>query len=142
MEEIADGEAAADLGNEERGAGGGAHLAEGSVVLIEVEELRFAVGDAGLGVVDLRIDVAVDEDEVLPAGVVEVDEGVAPADVGNAGVGDAGLMRDVGEVEVAVVAIEGGVLVAEVGDGDADPAVVEVVAERRRPCWPARRLPR
>ena len=106
VEEIADGEASADLGDEDGFAGGGAHLAEGSVVLIDVDELWFLIGDAGLGVFDLRVDVAVDEDEVLPAGVVEIDEGVAPADVGDAGLGDAGLMRDVGEVEVAVVAIE------------------------------------
>ena len=39
------------------------------------------------------------------------------------------MTRDVGEVEVAVVAIEGGVLFAEVGDGEADAAVVDVVAE-------------
>ena len=53
-------------------------------------ELWFLIGDAGLGVFDLRIDVAVDDDEVVPAVVVEVDKGVAPADVGSAGLGDAG----------------------------------------------------
>ena len=53
------------------------------LLLVLKYKLGFLIGDAGLGVVDLRVDVAVDENEVLPAGVVEVDEGVAPADVGD-----------------------------------------------------------
>ena len=85
-------------------------------------------GGAPVVLVHLRVDVAVDHEQVEPAVVVVVEEAVAPADKGDGGLRDAGLVADVGETVVAVVVVEHLVVVAEVGDEKADLAVVLIVA--------------
>jgi hypothetical protein len=78
--------------------------------------------------VHLRVDVAVDHEEVEPAVVVVVEKAVAPADKGNGGLGDSGLVADVGKARVAVVVVEHLIVVAKVGDEKIEQAVVLVVA--------------
>jgi hypothetical protein len=68
--------------------------------------------------VRLRIDVPVGHQQVLPAVVVVVDERVAPTEKGNRNLGDAQLVADVGQVAVALVAVERLVVVGEGGVED------------------------
>jgi len=88
-----------------------------------------AVEDADLGVLNLRVDVAVDGDEIEPAIVIDVVEGVAPADDVGRGAGDVGDVRNVGKGQLAVVAEELQVLLTEVGDGNGGELFVQVIAE-------------
>jgi hypothetical protein len=44
--------------------------------------------------------------------------------------GDPGGLRNVGKAEAAVVAVQGGILLAKVGDGDGEQALVLVVVQR------------
>ena len=129
VEEITNGEAATDLGRLYGWSCLLAEIGEGAVVLVAEEHGGLTIFDAGPCGVDLRVDVSVDEEEIDPAVVVEVDEGVAPADEGASGRCDVGCGGDVGEAVVAIVAEEGGVLVAEVGDGEGEASGVLVVAE-------------
>ena len=78
--------------------------------------------------VGFGVDVAVDEEEVEPAVVVVVEEGVAPAEEGDGGFGGFGLVGDVGEVAVAVVAVDGFVVVGEGGVEEVDAAGVGEVS--------------
>ncbi len=73
--------------------------------------------------------MAVHLHEVQPAIVVEVKESVAPADVGTRCGCKPCLVRDVVEIEVAIVAEEGGVLLAEVRDGNGEAPCVVIVSE-------------
>ena len=57
------------------------HVLEAPVAEIAVEQLRLPVGEVQLAVGDLRVDVAVGDEDVLPAVVVEVEEVDAEADV-------------------------------------------------------------
>ena len=85
-----------------------------------------ALGPSGAPVllVDGGIDVAVHDEQVEPAIVVVVEEGGAPAEEGHGGFSDAGLVADVSEVGVAVVAVERLVVVGEGGVEEVDEAVV------------------
>ena len=76
---------------------------------------------------EVEVDIVGDE-EVEVAVAVVVDEGAAgvPADLG-AGLGEAGLLGDVGEGSVAVVAVKG--VLAVVGNEEVVVAVVVVVAD-------------
>ena len=89
VEEIADGHAAADLRNLDRIAGRLADVFKGAVALVEQEQFRLAIPGPFGDLVDLRIDMAVDQKNVLPAVVGKIDESVAPADVATGGSGDA-----------------------------------------------------
>ena len=98
---------------------------------VDVVEEQGALGPCGAPrlVVDDAVDVAVGDDDVLPAVVVVVEEGVAPAEEGDGWLSDAHLVADVGEVGVAVVAVERVVVVGEGGVVEVEKAVVLVVAD-------------
>ena len=94
-----------------------------------MEEKR-PLGECGSPVVliDFWVDVTVDFEQVEPAVVVEIEEAVAPPDEGDGGLGYSGLVAHISKAGVAVVVIEDFVIVTEVGDVEADEAVVLVVA--------------
>ena len=127
VEEVAEGHAAGDGEFGEAAAFDGRDELE--LAADVVEELG-ALGPGGAPVllVDGGVDVAVDDEEVEPAIVVVVEEGGTPAEERDGGFGDAGLVADVGEVGVAVVAVEGFVVVGEGGVEEIDEAGVGVVA--------------
>jgi len=77
--------------------------------------------------VDLRIDVAIGDEEIEPGIVIHIEEGSAPADVGIAGLTDTGGPAHVVEAFGAQVAIERIGLVLEVGDEEAEAAAVVIV---------------
>ena len=90
------------------------------------EEGALAPGGAPGFAVGLGVDVAVDEEEVEPAVVVVVEEGGVPprSEERDGGFGGFGLVADVGKVALAVVAVDGLVVVGEGGVVDVDEAVI------------------
>ena len=129
VEEVADGETTRghDLG--ERGGFDGGNGIE--VVAVGVVEEERTLGPAGSPVVGVgvAVDVPVDLEKILPAVVVVVDEGGSPAEEGDGDVGDVGVGADVGEVGIAVVAVEDLVVVGESGVEDVELPVVAVVSD-------------
>src|SRR5229473_176504 len=103
-------------------------LVEGAVAIVAMEQQRLAIAGTGLQRVDLRIDVAVGDENVEPGVVVHVEESGAPAHVGIAGLADAGSPTDVVETLRTHVAIEGVGLLFEVGDEEAEAAAMVVIA--------------
>lgn len=73
--------------------------------------------------------MAIDFEEVLPSVVVVVEEGGAPAEEGDGHFSDVGVVAYVGKVGVAIVAVEGLVVVGECGVEDVEEAVVAVVSD-------------
>src|SRR6266436_6928487 len=106
-----------------------ADVLERTVALIFEEQHRLAIFGADIRGVHLRIDVAIDHEKIRPAIVLPIDEAIAPADVRRGGRRDSRVVGVVIEIHVAIVTIEDGVLIAEMGDGDAEAAGVKVVAQ-------------
>ncbi len=132
VEEVGGGKAAAGTRVGQGGAGGFADVLEldwpcaTDAAEVVVEEAGFAIEGAQLGGVNLGIDVAVDDEEVGPAVVVDVGEHGAPAE--GVGVdGEACGVGLVGEGTVAVGVVEGGGVVGEIGFEDVEVAVTVVV---------------
>ena len=137
VEEVGDGEAAAGRGSVSPGPESLQISLNFAVAEVVVEEARFAIEGAKIGGVDLGVDVAVDDEEIGPAVVVDVGEHGAPAE--RVGVdAEAGCEGYVGEGAIAVVVVEGGGVVGEVGLEDVERAVAVVVGWRWSPCRPAR----
>ena len=88
-----------------------------------------AMAGAEVLLVHLRVDVAVRDEQVFPAVVVEVNEHDAPAqrEVGRRT--DAGNVRDVREHPVTIVAVQRVVIVGEVADREVDQTVAVEVAD-------------
>ncbi len=97
----------------------------------EVVEEQRALGPGGAPVVDVgvAVDVAVDLKKVLPAIIVVVDEGCAPAEEGDSEFSDLCVVADVGKVGIAIVTVERLVVVGKGGVVDVEEAVVAVVAD-------------
>src|SRR5581483_11648623 len=130
VKEVANCQSPAHARNFECGPDLVADIAERAVALIQEQLAGLAEDDADLGIVNLRVDVAVNGDEIEPAIVIDVVEGVAPADDVGRGAGDVGDVRDVGKGQLTLVAEQLQVLLTEVGDGDRGELVVQVIAER------------
>src|SRR5579871_1755686 len=67
IEKIAHGKPATHLRRPNRTASLRTDVLESSVALVLKDKLRFAISRAKLGVIDLRIDMPIDEDQVLPS---------------------------------------------------------------------------
>ena len=78
--------------------------------------------------IDLRIDVAVGDKQIQPAIVVKIGESRSPAHIRDRWNRDASSVRNIFEVVVAVVAVEGVVFVGEVGDKNAGISGVQIIA--------------
>ena len=103
------------------------HVLEAPVAQVPVEELRLPIGDVQLSTGQLRVDVAVGDEDIRPAVVVEVEEIDAEAEVLAV---DAEPRLDARVDEAgAVVAVQRGHLFGEVGPDDVEPAVGIVVAD-------------
>src|SRR6202795_5251445 len=81
VEEIADREPTAHLRDLNRVSNQLAGISESSVLLIDEQKLRLQVSGRSLNTIHLRIHMSVDQKEIHPAIVVEVDKGVAPAHI-------------------------------------------------------------
>src|ERR1700757_2762642 len=110
VEKIAHCEAAAHLRDLKRVSSQLADIPEGSVPLVDEQEFRLHVFGGSVRAVHLGIHVPVDQEEILPAVVVEVDKSVSPPHIALRASGNTGSNRRVGEVYRSIIAINGGVL--------------------------------
>src|SRR6188474_2295572 len=76
--EIGEGGAARSLFSRNRWTKLRAHVGEAAVVKIAVDHLRFPVSGFRLQRINFRIHMAVDEEQIEPAIVVEIEESSAP----------------------------------------------------------------
>src|SRR2546428_699690 len=92
-----------------------------AVVLVQEYELPLAVLGSHLERIHLRINVTVDDEQVRPAVVIQVNAARAPTQVRHSGDTNPGSIGYFGEVHVPVIAIERVVLALKVGyvDGKA-----------------------
>ncbi len=133
VEQVAEGRAAGGDNVGEAGSLDGLDVFKFAVFAVDVGDVmeeQGALGEGGSPVVlvHLGIHVAVDFEEVEPAVVVVIEKAIAPADKGDGGLGNTGFIADVGEARVAIVVEEDFVVVAEVGNKEAEQALVFVVA--------------
>src|ERR1700722_3144234 len=124
--QITDGQAPRRIHGGDAGGGIGGNVGEGAVTIVVIKDARFLESAAQMLAVDFRIDVAVDEEEIGPAVIVEVEEHGAPAEVFGVEA-QAGGIGDVVESAVAVVAIESGGVVGEICFEDVELAVAVVI---------------
>ena len=107
-----------------------ADVFEGAVALVEEQQFRLAIAGPLRDLVHLRIDMPVDQEDVLPAVVRKIDKGIAPSDVPTGGACDARNSRGLGKIHVPVVAIESAVFVIEVRNEKRHASGVQIIAER------------
>src|SRR6185437_4750536 len=91
------------------------------------QERALGESSAPVMLIDFGVDMAVDFEEVEPAVVVVVEEAITPAYEGDGGLRDSGLVADVGEAGVTIIVVENLVVVSEIGDIEADEAVVLII---------------
>ena len=93
-----------------------------------IEDARFLEGAAEMLAVDFGVNVSVYKKNIGPAIAVEIEEHSAPAEVFGVE-SEAGGVGDVVESAVAVVTIESGGVVGEIGFEDVEFAVAVVVGD-------------
>src|SRR5580658_3728326 len=81
VEEISEGSAACTALEENAGAGTQGNILEGTIALITIENLALAIRRAILIVINLGIDMAICDEDIGPAVVVEINEARAPANI-------------------------------------------------------------
>ena len=99
--------------------------------MVAEELVGLAVRGAGCGSVNLRIYVAVGDEEIEATVVVVVEKARSPAQQLDCGRGEAGRGRDVGETHAALVAVERVRLGKKVGYVQVGIAILIVVAKVR-----------
>ena len=97
-----------------------------AIAEILVDQARIFEGLAEVVLIDLRIDVAVDLNDIGPAVVVVVDEAAAPRHIVVVDP-DSGVEGEIAEGAVAVVVVEVAGVIGEVSLEDIEPAVAVVV---------------
>src|SRR5260370_29413664 len=83
VEQVTKSYSTAYLRNLNRRPGQVTDVLEGAIVLVQEQELGLAIFRANVDAVYLRIDVAIDHEEVQPAIVVKIKESISPANVGS-----------------------------------------------------------
>ena len=124
--QVGDGEAAARLGLLHSRAGLLRRVAESAIAEVAVEEAGLAEGRAEFGGIHLGVNVAVGDQQVGMAVVVHVGEHGPPAERVRIDA-EAGFEGDVGEGAVAVVVVEGGGVVGEIGLEEVEVAIAVIV---------------
>ena len=126
---VAEGRPAAGLAVGDRRTQALADVLEPAVGAVAVHDLALLVPGLRPELLDLRIDVAVHQEQVEPAAVLEVGEADAPAQ--EAGVDpDPGHERPVFTEAVPGIRVEGGGVAREIGDEHVHGPVVVVVSHR------------
>src|SRR5258706_6654275 len=104
--DIGDGEAAADVRRDEGVAQSRPDLVEAPLAVVLEKGPGLEVGHLGAAQPDVVDDVPVGDEEVQVAVVVVVEKGDPEPDAEEAGLGESGLERRVGEGEIAVVDVQ------------------------------------
>src|SRR5437868_13595169 len=73
IEQVSHGQTPADHRVGQRTADRRSGFAKGAIVRIEKDKLRFAIVDTKFRIIHLRVDVAIDENQIEPSGVVEIE---------------------------------------------------------------------
>src|SRR5688500_2708714 len=94
-----------------------------------MQEFWLTIAGAGQRI-DLRIDMAIDDKQVEPRIVVEINEARSPSDIRPRNLSNLGRHRDVAEIVVAIIAVESIVFVNEICNEDPKAAGVKVIAHR------------
>src|SRR5271169_4788342 len=123
---VAEGGAAAGKMLGDAGSHFRRYVFEAAIAEIPVNESRILVSLAEAVVINLRVDVSVDLNDVWPAIVVVVDKATAPRYIAIVDA-DAGGEGDIAEGSVAVVVVQVAGVIGEVGFEDVEPAVAVVV---------------
>src|SRR6202012_438026 len=105
VEQVANRKPAAHLRDLYRGSGEFTGVAEGPVVLIKIKQLRLSKSGTDIFDIHLRVNMAIDEDQVRPPIVVYIEEGVSPAHVGCGSAGYPRRAGNVGKVKATVVTV-------------------------------------
>ena len=111
VEEVGNCHSPADLRNLNRGSRLRTDVLEGSVSLIEEEQLRLTVPKLRVNAVNLWIDVSVDQENVLPSVIIKIHKRVSPSHISTGGRRNTRSAGEIGESHLSIIAIEGGVLV-------------------------------
>src|SRR5258706_15897395 len=117
---MAEREPAAGNEFENAGAGVDRDVAKGAVAQVAVEHFPLAVARFGAGVADFRVDVAVAQQNIGPAVVIEIEKRRAPAEKTRVAA-QARLKRGVVESVVAQVVIEAGSVAGGIRLDDVEP---------------------
>ncbi len=116
-------------------------LLEAAVAQIAKHQPRRSERIGGQRSLHFRVHAAGHEEQVGKPVVVQIDDARAPADEPRLHA-DARADREIVEVALAVVAVQDVGVVGEMRLEDIEVAVEIVIADRRRPCRPARCRPR
>src|SRR5215469_15126713 len=103
------------------------HFVKSAVAIVAMKEQRFLEAGAGVNRVDLRIDVAIGDENIEPSIIVHIKERGSPSDVRIAGLAYTGGPTDVVEAFLAPVTIERIRLLLEMSDEKAQAAAVVIV---------------
>src|SRR4030095_3355555 len=104
------------------------NFVEGSVTIVAMQQQRLTKARTGIQSVNLRINVAVGDQDVEPGVVVHVKEGGTPTDVRIAGLADAGGPTDIVKSLRTGIAVQRVGLLFKVGNKEAQASAVVVVA--------------
>ena len=126
--DIAERAAASEIWRGDGGSRRRGHVGEAAVPQVAVQQFRLAVGEVQLAARKLSVHVAVRDEDVLPAVVVDVDEVDAEADVLPVDAQPGPEARDL-ERARSVIAVERGHLFGEVRAHDVEPAIGIVVSD-------------
>ena len=128
VEEVAHCHSTADLRNLDGSPGQLTDVLESSIALIQKQQLWFKIGDFGMDAVHLWIHMSVDQEKILPAIVIEVDQDISPPHIPSCALGNSRGIRDVRKIHVSVIAIEGGVLVVKMRDQNRHAPLMQKIA--------------
>src|SRR5216684_6417043 len=127
--EVAEGAAARGHGHGDAGAGVVRNVGEAAVAEIFIEQLALRVAGFGLELLDFRVDVAVANENVGPAVVVEIEKAAAPAEI--LGVfAEAGLVGGIFEIGATEIAVERRSVAGEIGFDEIEIAIEIVIGGR------------
>src|SRR5262245_29653398 len=104
-------------------------ILESPVAQVAIDDLPLLIRRLGLDLLDLRVDVAIDQEQIEPAVEIEIEEADTPAEPARVEA-DAAREGAVLAQAVAAVRVERRRVAGEIGLEDVDRAVAIVVAER------------
>src|ERR1700742_3754573 len=97
VEEVAHSKSPTYLGYSHRRSCLRADIRKCAVSLVQEDKFWFSVRCTRLRIIDLWVDVTVNHNDVQPSGIVQVKEGIAPANEWSSSPGNSGGVRNIGK---------------------------------------------
>ena len=107
-----------------------ADIPECAVALVQEKLAGLAEADSDLCLIHLWVYMAVDRDEIEPSVVIDVVEGISPADDVDRGAGDSEMLETSVKFSLPSLRKNSQVLLAEVSDGDGETPGVQIISKR------------